>query len=42
LTELEWAVARRYIGTESLAKARTRVIDGNGEPEEAKELAAAG
>ena len=25
----EWAVARRYMGVESLAKARLRVIDGN-------------
>jgi putative transposase len=40
----EWAVARRYMSAESLAKARIRVIDGNGEPEpkEVKELAAAG
>ncbi len=27
----EWAVARRYMSVESLAKARVRVIDGNGE-----------
>jgi putative transposase len=40
----EWAVARRYMSAESLAKTRVRVIDGNGdsEPEEVKELAAAG
>jgi putative transposase len=40
----EWAVARRYMSTESLAKTHVRVIDGDGEPEreEAKELAAAG
>jgi transposase-like protein len=40
----EWAVARRYMSTESLAKTRIRVIDGDGEPqhEEATELAAAG
>jgi putative transposase len=39
-----WAVARRYVSAESLAKARIRVIDGDGEHqhEEAKELAAAG
>jgi putative transposase len=40
----EWAVARRYMSAESLAKTRIRVIDGDGEPvrEEVKELAAAG
>ena len=27
----EWAVARRYMGVESLAKARLRVIDGSAE-----------
>jgi putative transposase len=27
----EWAVARRYMAAEGLAKARLRVIDGNGE-----------
>jgi putative transposase len=37
----EWAVARRYMSTESLAKARLPVIDGNRE-EEPKELAATG
>jgi putative transposase len=37
----EWAVARRYMSAESLAKTRIRVIDG--EPDqEVKELAAAG
>ena len=41
----EWAVARRYLSAESLAKTRIRVIDGDGEAvreEEVKELAAAG
>jgi hypothetical protein len=40
----EWAVARRYMSAESLAKTRIRVINGGGEPqrEEVKELAAAG
>ena len=38
----EWAVARRYMSAESLVKARIRVIDGEGEREEAKELATAG
>jgi hypothetical protein len=38
----EWAVARRYMSAESLAKARIKVIDGEWEPEEVKELAAAG
>jgi putative transposase len=37
----EWAVARRYMSAESLAKTRITVIDGD-EPEEVKELAAAG
>jgi hypothetical protein len=27
----EWALVRRYIGTESLAKARLEVIDGEAE-----------
>ena len=27
----EWAVARRYMSSESLTKARLRVIDGDGE-----------
>ncbi len=27
----EWAVARRYMSVESLAKARVRVIDGDGD-----------
>ena len=27
----EWAVARRYMGVESLTKARLKVIDGDGE-----------
>ena len=40
----EWAVARRYMSAESLAKTRITVIDGHGEaaPEEVKELTAAG
>jgi putative transposase len=40
----EWAVARRYMSAESLAKAHIRVIDGDSEPEreEVKELATAG
>ena len=40
----EWAVTRRYMSAESLAKTRIAVIDGDGEPdrEEVKELAAAG
>jgi putative transposase len=37
----EWAVTRRYMRTESLAKARVRLIDGERE-EEPKELAATG
>ena len=40
----EWAVARRYMSAESLAKTRIRVIDGDGEAvrEEVKELTVAG
>jgi putative transposase len=40
----EWAVARRYMSAESLAKTHVRVLDGDGEPEreEVKELATAG
>jgi transposase-like protein len=38
----EWAVARRYMSAESLAKTRIRIINGDGEPEEVTELAAAG
>jgi transposase-like protein len=40
----EWAVARRYMSAESLAKTRVRVIDGQGEPdlEEVKQLPAGG
>jgi putative transposase len=40
----EWTVARRYMSAESLAKTHIRVISGDGEsePEEVKELAAAG
>ena len=40
----EWAVARRYMSTESLAKTRVHVIDGGSEPEpeEVQQLAAAG
>jgi hypothetical protein len=40
----EWAVARRYMSAESLAKTHITLIDGDGEPqqEEVKELAAAG
>jgi putative transposase len=38
----EWAVARRYMSAESLAKTHIRVIDGEGDQEEVKELAAAG
>jgi putative transposase len=37
----EWAVARRYMSVESLAKARMRVIDGERE-EEPRELATTG
>jgi putative transposase len=35
----EWAVARRYMGVESLTKARLRVIDGTGEEVALAELA---
>ena len=38
----EWTVARRYMSAESPVKARIRVLDGNSEPEEVRELAAAG
>jgi len=39
----KWAVARRYMSAESLAKIRMRVIDGDGEGrQEGKELPAAG
>jgi putative transposase len=38
----EWAVARRYMSAESLARTRIRVIDGEGDREEVQELAAAG
>ena len=38
----EWAVARRYLSAESLAKTRVRVIDGDQEPKEVKQLATAG
>jgi putative transposase len=38
----EWAVARRYMSAESLAKTRITVIDGHDQPEEVKQLAAAG
>jgi putative transposase len=40
----EWAVARRYMSAESLAKSRVRVIDGQDQPdpEEVRELPAAG
>lgn len=38
----QWAVTRRYMSTESLAKTRITVINGEQEPEEVKELAAAG
>jgi hypothetical protein len=37
----EWAVTRRYMSTESLAKTRVRLIDSERE-EEPKELAATG
>jgi putative transposase len=37
----EWAIARRYMTAESLAKARVTVIDGSRE-EEPKQLAKAG
>ena len=35
----EWAVTRRYMGAESLVKARLKVIDGEGEEVGAAELA---
>jgi putative transposase len=35
----EWAVARRYMGVEALAKARLRVMDGTGEEADLAELA---
>jgi transposase-like protein len=35
----EWAVARRYMGVESLTKARLRVMNGSGEEVELAELA---
>ena len=35
----EWAVARRYMGVESLTKARLRVMNGTGEEVELAELA---
>jgi transposase-like protein len=35
----EWAVARRYMGIEALAKARLRVMDGTGEEVDLAELA---
>jgi putative transposase len=38
----EWAVARRYMSAESLAKTRIRVVGGEGDREEVKELATAG
>jgi putative transposase len=39
----EWAVTRRYMSADSLAKTHIRVIDGDGaEREEVKEVAAAG
>jgi hypothetical protein len=38
----EWAVARRYMSAESLAKTRIRVIHGEGDEEEVKEPVAAG
>lgn len=38
----EWAVGRRYMSAESLAKTGITVIDGDSEPEEVKQLAAAG
>jgi putative transposase len=38
----EWAVARRSMSAESLARTRIRVIDGEGDREEVQELAAAG
>jgi hypothetical protein len=38
----EWVITRRYMSAESLAKARIRVIDGEDDREEVKELTAAG
>ena len=39
----EWAVARRYMSVESLAKTHIRVIDGDSaSPRRARELTAAG
>jgi putative transposase len=38
----EWAVGRRYMSAESLAKTGITVIDGDSEPEEVEQLAAAG
>jgi putative transposase len=38
----EWAVGRRSMSAESLAKTGITVIDGDSEPEEVKQLAAAG
>jgi hypothetical protein len=35
----EWAVARRYMGIESLTKARLRVMTGMGEEVDRAELA---
>ena len=35
----EWAVARRYMGVESLAKARLRPVEGTGEEVDLAELA---
>ena len=37
----EWAVVRRYMSTESLAKARLEVIDGEAVEEVKEELVAA-
>jgi putative transposase len=37
----EWAVVRRYMSTESLAKARLEVIDGEAVEEVRQELVAA-
>jgi transposase-like protein len=38
----EWAVARRYMSAESLAKARIAVIEGDGDGEVMPALVAAG
>jgi hypothetical protein len=38
----EWAVGRRSMSAESLAKTGITVIDGDSEPEEVEQLAAAG